>query len=67
MDVGEEVSGVSWRGPGLEDFGGQSEVGEDPAAAPPGVRPMARQEHDPMLELIWSLNTACSQANFCIY
>ncbi|MFQ5831031.1 MAG: hypothetical protein ACE5JD_18060, partial [Candidatus Methylomirabilia bacterium] len=27
--VGEEVSGASWRGPGLGDFGGESEVRED--------------------------------------
>jgi hypothetical protein len=34
VDVGEEIGGATSRGPGLGDFGGKSEVGEDLANAP---------------------------------
>lgn len=46
MDVGEELSGARWRGPGLGDFGGKSEVREDPANDP-GVFDGGEQAHLP--------------------
>ena len=59
VDVGEEGSGASWRGPG--HFGGQPEVGEDPADAL-GVLEGGEQAHAAATAVlvIWSPPFCCS-------